>query len=101
MTRTFQTFGAALFCRQYLFVPYLTIEAEDLPELIFGRSTGTVYLVAQDEDRAVGKLLVRQERVKLNLGLLEPGTIARINQKYDGIHSGKVITPYLEQRMVI
>ena len=77
-------------------ITYLTIETKDLPELILRSSPSSVNLITEDEDGTVGKLLVRQQRVKLNLGLLKTSTITRVNQEYNGIHGGKVITPYLE-----
>ena len=75
----------------------LSVEAEELPELVFGGRAGTVNLVAQDEDGAVGKLLVCEEGVQLDFGLVKAITIASVNQKYDGVHRGEVILPHLEE----
>jgi hypothetical protein len=49
------------------------------PRFLYARVfTGSVDLVAEDEDRAVGQLLVRQQRVQLRLRLDEPGTKVKI-----------------------
>ena len=74
----------------------LAVEAEDLPQLILGGRPGPVNLVAQNEDRTVGQLLVCEEGVQLHLGLAEADAVAGVNQEHDGVHSGEVIFPHLE-----
>lgn len=73
----------------------LAVESEDLPKVLFGGRPGPVNLVAQDEDGAVGQLLVCKEGVQLNLGLIETGAVAGVDQEHDRVHGGEVIFPHL------
>lgn len=79
----------------------LSVEAESLTKLLFGASSGPVDLVAQDEDGAVGQLLVGQEGVELGLGLDEPGSVADVDQEDDGVDGREVVTPDLKRSEAI
>ncbi len=64
-------------------------------DLVLRSRSGPVDLVAQDEDGAVGQLLVRQQGVQLHLGLAKALAVASVDQKHDGVHRGEVVFPHL------
>ena len=74
----------------------LAIEPERRPQLVLGGSARDVDFVSQDEDGAVGQLLVCQERVQLRLGLDEARLVHAVDQEHDGVHSREVVLPNLE-----
>jgi hypothetical protein len=47
------------------------VESQMMPEFLFAHSTDCINLVAEDKERDFGKLLNREQRVKLSLRLSE------------------------------
>jgi hypothetical protein len=62
---------------------------------------GPVNLIAEDEDGAVGQLLVGQQRVELGLGLDEARAVAAVDQEDDGVDGRKVVAPDLGANVMI
>jgi len=71
----------------------LSVQAEQLPQLLLARCTWPINLVAEDQDRAISQLLVSQQGLQLYFALVEPGSVTAVNQEHDGVHSWEVIFP--------
>jgi len=72
----------------------LAVQPEQLPQLLLSSGTGSVDLVAKDQDGAVSQLFVSQQGLQLDLALVEPCPVAAVNQEHDGVHSWEVILPH-------
>jgi hypothetical protein len=55
------------------------VQVENVSNFVFARGADLVYLVAQDDDRALGELLVVEQRLKLVYGLVESLSVPGID----------------------
>ena len=62
-------------------------------ELVLGHGIRVVDLVAEDDERHLGELLHRQERVELGLGLGEPLVVLGVDEEDDAVDFGEVVFP--------
>lgn len=64
-----------------------------VPELLLAHGTDGIDLVAEDQERDLGKLFYGEQRVKLSFGFCKPFVVGRVDQKDDAVHLGKVVSP--------
>ena len=76
----------------------LPVQAESLAKFFLRTRARPVNFVAQDEDGAVGQLLVCEEGVELSLGFCEPAPVAAVDEEDDGVDGGEVVAPNLRTR---
>ena len=64
-----------------------------MPELLLADGAGRVDLVAEDEERHLGELLDREQRVQLRLRLGEPLDVDAVDEEDDPVDLGEVVPP--------
>ncbi len=74
----------------------LTVQPEDLTQLVLRCRARPVNFVAKHKNRAIGQLFVCQERIEFHFGLVETAAITRVNEEHNGIHGREVVLPDLK-----
>jgi hypothetical protein len=62
-------------------------------ELLLANRARRINLVAEDQEWNLAKLLDREKRVKLRLGLRETLKVGRVNEENDTVDLGEVVPP--------
>ncbi len=72
----------------------LTVQVEDMSDLVFAGGADLVDLVAQDDNGTLGELLVAEKWLQLVYGLGEALAIPHVNEEDDGVNRRKIVLPH-------
>ena len=91
--RANENFNRTDVLKRHLTLPGSLVEPDSLTQLLFGHSTGSVDLVAQDQEGNTGELLDRKQSVELCTCFGKSLVVLRVNEEYDAVHLGEVVLP--------